>query len=91
MKIQCPQCASVYSIDASKIPENGVRLQCKKCPAKIEVPGKSMKKSPEADPDMLSEETIMEKYINGKDEDGVVKALYEGIMEYAGQKKVCTG
>ena len=87
MEIQCPQCSAVYSIDESKIPEKGGRLQCKKCPCKIHVPGISSKKSKETNQDMLSEETIMERYINGKDEDGIVKSLYEGIREYVRQNK----
>jgi predicted Zn finger-like uncharacterized protein len=93
MKIQCPQCSAVYNIDESKIPEKGGRLQCKKCPEKIFVPGipkkKQRKTAPVLPPDheMLSEETIMEQYVRGRDEDSAVKALYEAILEYSGKKK----
>ena len=82
MKIQCPECSTVYAIDASKIPEKGARLQCKKCPAKIHVPGIRRQESAQKYPGLLSEEFIKEKYIRGKDEDAVAKALYEGIVSY---------
>lgn len=37
MKIQCPNCNTVYSIDENKIPEKGARVRCRKCDSRIHV------------------------------------------------------
>ncbi len=90
MKIQCPQCSTVYSIDGSKIPEKGGRIPCRKCGNKIHIPGASRVESQEKRQDSLSEEVssdefsekdLIDKYIKGKDEDEAVKSLYDGICQ----------
>lgn len=91
MKIQCPQCSTVYSIDGSKIPAKGGRITCRKCKNKIHIPGVSQIENQEKTIDSLteevSEEALVDKYIKGKDEDAMVKSLYDGIIEFASQKK----
>ena len=86
MKIQCPQCSAVYTVNPEKIPAAGARLQCKQCRGVITVPPPSG--GPAAnDPDGFTDQGITARYITGKTEDEAVAALYEGIRGFAQKKQ----
>ncbi|UCF03132.1 MAG: zinc-ribbon domain-containing protein [Deltaproteobacteria bacterium] len=38
MKIQCPQCKSVYSAETMEIPIKGISVKCQKCNSPIFIP-----------------------------------------------------
>ncbi len=86
MKLQCPQCSAVYTVDPDKIPEKGARLQCKKCKGVIIVPAPS-RGSGANDPDEFTDDAITARYISGKDEDAAADALFQGICEFVEKKQ----
>jgi predicted Zn finger-like uncharacterized protein len=60
MKIQCNQCQTQYSVDETKIPEQGANVICKKCNEKIIIAPK--KKVLQVDPDnLLRIEKLLER------------------------------
>ena len=71
MKIQCQKCSATYSVDESRIPEKGARVTCKKCGNKIHIPGVSPVESQEVSQESFNEETFIDPYIKGKNEDAI--------------------
>ena len=45
MKAECPNCAAVYQIDDSKIPDKGAYTTCKKCQTHFQIKKKPEEKS----------------------------------------------
>ncbi|MEX0912843.1 MAG: zinc-ribbon domain-containing protein [Gemmatimonadota bacterium] len=54
MNVSCPECHTVYRVDPSKVPEEGVRARCVRCPGEFAVRRTGVRGSP-ADPSAVAE------------------------------------
>jgi predicted Zn finger-like uncharacterized protein len=50
MNVSCPDCRSIFRVDPSKVPPNGVRARCSVCSGVISIPAPSGQSTPASSP-----------------------------------------
>ncbi|MFZ2631802.1 MAG: cyclic nucleotide-binding domain-containing protein [Desulfosalsimonadaceae bacterium] len=98
MKIRCPQCDALHTFDeekltAAKLQGKAVQVKCKKCAHPFYIQAENLNGQPGSatrplPPEKkMPEKRIIDALVQEKNEDAVVKTLYDGIVRYVNQKK----
>ncbi|RJP85574.1 MAG: hypothetical protein C4518_15865 [Desulfobacteraceae bacterium] len=88
MKIRCPKCDALHTIDAAKLPARAIQAKCKKCAQPFTIENHLNQGSKEKEPPApFPEKNDNTMQPNEKNEAAIIKSLYEGIVRYVNQKK----
>ncbi|MFZ2631804.1 MAG: zinc-ribbon domain-containing protein [Desulfosalsimonadaceae bacterium] len=92
MKIRCPQCDALHTIDAAKLPARSIRVKCKKCAHPFDISAHvqgPLQHEPLAEGALspFPGKTRDDQPVDERNEAAVIKSLYDGIIRYVNQKK----